>query len=390
MRHVLIAIALVLGCADAALADRLHLSDGTSVEADEVWEDPDGVWYRRGGVSYHVERARVKRIERAVREESAGAAAQTGTTTQTGVTAQTGVAASAGATTQTGAASKRARQQLARVVAAGETHHAVAAAGGAAAGGDAGGVGAGVDGVEIVGRVGDSVSQRGAGAGVEPVTIYLVGGASFEVDEASETADGVWYKRGALSIFIDRARVERVERGRPVEVAAEEPRAGARRERRWTTGSARLDQLIRQNGARHGVDPYLIFLVMEQESHFNTRAVSHAGARGLMQLMPGTAARFGVRNVHDPAQNVSAGTRYLKQLMGKFNNRVDLVLAGYNAGEGNVRRYGYRVPPFRETRNYVRKISSRYGRAAHAAAPPREDKRANTTTAATKTAGRQP
>jgi soluble lytic murein transglycosylase-like protein len=105
---------------------------------------------------------------------------------------------------------------------------------------------------------------------------------------------------------------------------------------------------------------------MEQESHFNSRAVSPVGARGLMQLMPGTAARFGVRNANDPAQNVSAGTRYLKLLMRKFNNRVDLVLAGYNAGEGNVTKYGYRVPPFRETRNYVRKISSRYGRVAHA------------------------
>ena len=124
--------------------------------------------------------------------------------------------------------------------------------------------------------------------------------------------------------------------------------------------------MIRQNGARHGVDPYLIFLVMEQESHFNAGAVSSAGARGLMQLMPGTAARFGVRNSNDPAQNISAGTRYLKLLMRKFNNRVDLALAGYNAGEGNVMKYGYRVPPFRETRDYVRKIGGRYGRGAHA------------------------
>ncbi|MCA1613952.1 MAG: lytic transglycosylase domain-containing protein [Acidobacteria bacterium] len=184
----------------------------------------------------------------------------------------------------------------------------------------------------------------------------------------------MWYKRAGLSIFVDRARIDRVERGRPAEAAEEAADAGvapARRVRRWTTGRPGLDALIRQNGARHGVDPYLIFLVMEQESHFNAGAVSPAGARGLMQLMPGTAARFGVRNSNDPAQNVSAGTRYLKLLMRKFNNRVDLALAGYNAGEGNVTKYGYRVPPFRETRNYVRKISSRYGRAAHAPAEAR-------------------
>ena len=99
---------------------------------------------------------------------------------------------------------------------------------------------------------------------------------------------------------------------------------------------------------------------MEQESHFNTRALSPMGARGLMQLMPGTAARFGVRNSHDPAQNISGGTRYLKILLKRFNGRVDLVLAGYNAGEGAVMKYGHRVPPYRETRNYVRKISARY------------------------------
>jgi soluble lytic murein transglycosylase-like protein len=85
-----------------------------------------------------------------------------------------------------------------------------------------------------------------------------------------------------------------------------------------------------------------------------------------MQLMPATAARFGVRNIHDPAQNIGGGTRFLKQLLGRFNGRVELVLASYNAGEGAVIKYGHRVPPYRETRNYVRRITGRYGRAAHA------------------------
>jgi len=80
-----------------------------------------------------------------------------------------------------------------------------------------------------------------------------------------------------------------------------------------------------------------------------------------MQLMPGTAARFGVANAYDAAQSISAGTRYLKQLLGMFNGRVDLVLAGYNAGEGAVMKYGGKVPPYKETVAYVRAIGTRYG-----------------------------
>ena len=197
----------------------------------------------------------------------------------------------------------------------------------------------------------------------QTVWIYLVGGAKMEVDEASEGADGVWFRRGNISTFIEKSRVDHVGRERvdPAEVAADgTPKK--RRERRWTTGSSRLDAIIRQNGARHGVDPYLIFCVMEQESHFSSKAVSPVGARGLMQLMPGTAARFGVRNPHDAAQNVSGGTRYLKELLRRFKGNVTLVLAGYNAGEGNVMRYGYRVPPFRETRNYVKRVGGKYAR----------------------------
>jgi len=109
---------------------------------------------------------------------------------------------------------------------------------------------------------------------------------------------------------------------------------------------------------------------MEQESHFNAHAVSPKGARGLMQLMPGTGARFGVRKPFDPAQNISGGTRYLRELLNRFNNRVDLVLASYNAGEGAVIKFGHRVPPYKETRNYVKNISYRYRRNAPKAKTP--------------------
>lgn len=192
----------------------------------------------------------------------------------------------------------------------------------------------------------------------QPAWIYLKGGARVEADSASQSPAGVWYKRGAMSIFIDAARVDRVAVEDPATVAE----AGKKKASGWSTGRSGLDSLIRQNGSKYNVDPYLIFLVMEQESHFNTHAVSPKGARGLMQLMPGTAARFGVRQSHDPAQNISGGTRYLRELLNRFNNRVDLVLASYNAGEGAVAKFGNRVPPYQETRNYVKKISYHYKR----------------------------
>src|SRR5204863_7870668 len=116
--------------------------------------------------------------------------------------------------------------------------------------------------------------------------------------------------RGSMSIFIDGSRVDRIE----LEDAKTVAQSG-KKERGWSTGRSGLDNLIRQNGNKYGVDPYLIFLVMEQESHFNTRAVSPKGARGLMQLMPGTGARYGARRLHDPGQNISAGTRYLRELL---------------------------------------------------------------------------
>ena len=128
----------------------------------------------------------------------------------------------------------------------------------------------------------------------------------------------------------------------------------------WSTGNTRIDGLIRQYGKQYGVDPFLIYCTMAQESSFNSGATSYKGAQGLMQLMPGTAARYGVRNPYDAAQSIQGGTRYLKDLLEMFNGRVDLALAGYNAGEGAVMKYGKTIPPYSETRNYVKLILKRY------------------------------
>ncbi len=187
-----------------------------------------------------------------------------------------------------------------------------------------------------------------------PTWIYLVGGASFKVDEVRETSDGAWYQRGNLLSFLERDRIDRIERELPGTSPSDW------KERGWTSGNAAIDQSIRTNGSRFGVDPYLVFLVIEQESHFRTRVVSPKGARGLMQLMPGTARRFAVRNSFDLAENIRGGTQYLKELLTMFNGRVDLALASYNAGEGRVINYGNKVPPFQETQNYVKRIGQRY------------------------------
>ncbi|MGH9927899.1 MAG: lytic transglycosylase domain-containing protein [Pyrinomonadaceae bacterium] len=279
---------------EASQQARLKLVDGRSIEADEVWESAQGIWYRRGGMSHLIAKDRVRVIERGspYKPKADSAPAKIGTADDTN---------------------------------------------------------------------GYDTAQSSTTYDEPPVWIYLVGGARFEADSVSESAAGAWYRRGSLSVFVERARIDHIER-EELETLGESD-SSARKARGWTTGNAKIDGLIKQNGARYGVDPYLIFCVMEQESHFNARALSPKGARGLMQLMPGTSARFGIRRPSDPAQNIAGGTRYLKQLMGQFNGRIDLVLASYNAGEGAVMKFGRKVPPYRETRDYVKRISYRYRRA---------------------------
>ena len=130
--------------------------------------------------------------------------------------------------------------------------------------------------------------------------------------------------------------------------------------RGYTTGSGEIDGYLIKSGTSNGVDPLLLYSVMHQESSFKSHAVSPKGARGLMQLMPGTAMRYGVTNIFDPRQNIEGGARYIRFLLDHFDGDVNLALAGYNAGEGAVEKYGWRIPPYAETQEYVRRISRRY------------------------------
>lgn len=262
------------------IGKRITLSDGYSLEVDEVWKDGDEIWYRKGNVSARLQNA-VSSVKPIIKATAPGPAG-------------------------TG--------QVATVVPP------------------------------------KSLAEKLSA----PIWIYLVGGARFRVDEVQETSDGAWYSRGNLSIFLERERIARIERDQPNSTG---PRGLGRD---WTSGNPLIDQLIRTNGNRFGIDPYLVFLVIEQESHFHARALSPKGARGLMQLMPGTAARYGVRRPFEPQENIRGGTQYLKELMGMFGGRVDLVLASYNAGEGAVVKFGRTVPPYRETQDYVKRISKRY------------------------------
>lgn len=129
----------------------------------------------------------------------------------------------------------------------------------------------------------------------------------------------------------------------------------------------RIDQeryrsLVEKAAREHQVDQALLRAIISVESGYDAEAISSRGAVGLMQVMPQTARRYGITNVHDPAQNIQAGTRYLRDLLNKFNNNLALSLAAYNAGEGAIQRYGNRIPPYQETLAYVPKVIDIYNR----------------------------
>lgn len=183
---------------------------------------------------------------------------------------------------------------------------------------------------------------------------------------------------GALTMSI--ARLERIVDDEVAEVpvesvvdAALQEETGVFPARSWKYDPSRgpifkskYDATIVAAAKKFDVDAALVSAVIKAESDYNPRTRSHKGARGLMQLMPATAARFGVRDSYDPVANIHGGVRYLRWLLEKFEGNADLAVAAYNAGEGNVWKYNG-VPPFRETVTYINRIAKHIRRAAQTA-----------------------
>ena len=184
----------------------------------------------------------------------------------------------------------------------------------------------------------------------------LANGQTFKVDRHRVDGDLVWLNlRSGGEIALPAGHV----RGYVPDEVVEEVEKAAAEALAKAGPSADLRKLAIEAARRHGLDPELVLAVAGVESAFQVRAVSPKGAQGLMQLMPGTARDLGVTDPLDPAANLDGGTRYLRDLIAKYNGDLTKALAAYNAGPGAVARH-QGVPPYRETQDYVKKVLRRY------------------------------
>ncbi len=200
-------------------------------------------------------------------------------------------------------------------------------------------------------------------------TAWLLAGALLSVAASAQAEIYRYIDRKGKSVFTDHpisspghTLVWRSSVGKVGKYAGNSKRKSSKRSGKsikWRN-KKQFEPMIRKVAKQAKVSPELLHAVVQAESAYNPKAKSHAGAMGLMQLMPGTAKRYGVSNAWDPAQNLSGGARYLRDLLDMFNNNLRLALAAYNAGEGAVKKYGNKIPPYPETRNYVTKVIDFY------------------------------
>ncbi len=188
--------------------------------------------------------------------------------------------------------------------------------------------------------------------------VTFVDGRSLDVESVSVEGDvATLVLDGGSELHVPAARIESYRRSTSSPTPVARPVRSAPNDS-WTRLAGPYVETIRRAARRHGVDPALLTAMMEVESGFDPRAVSHKGAEGLLQLMPATARRFGVADSFDPDQNVDGGARYLDWLLERFAGDEQLALAGYNAGEAAVERY-QGIPPYPETQQYVVKVLGR-------------------------------
>jgi soluble lytic murein transglycosylase-like protein len=193
------------------------------------------------------------------------------------------------------------------------------------------------------------------------IGLLYAGGQGFKQDQARAHA---WFNRAAALGHPEGASMAKLFRQRGKRGSARCPNGWGRSTRAQVYAPKEIRTMVARLAPKYGLDPKLVLAVIQVESAYQADAVSSANAQGLMQLIPATAERFGVRDAFNPAQNINGGMRYLQWLLKHFGGDVTKTVAAYNAGEGAVRKYGG-IPPYRETQNYVRKIRRLYQKLRH-------------------------
>ncbi|QGG50107.1 lytic transglycosylase domain-containing protein [Lysinibacillus pakistanensis] len=205
--------------------------------------------------------------------------------------------------------------------------------------------------------IGELLGDATTASNAKLSSLLGLNGSSALPNDLSENAQALLYK-GSNAVFVPphvQAALASSQSSTKLDSYVSDDVIGSTAYANSLSGANQYSSIIEKAAATYNVPEKLIAAVIKQESNFNPLALSHAGAQGLMQLMPKTAQYLGVSNAFDPEQNIMAGAKYLRQMLDKFDNDPTLALAAYNAGASRVTKYGG-IPPFKETQNYVKKV----------------------------------